>query len=344
MASQQKQVNISGMNPTQKVAALLIVLGPKAATEILRNIPDEDLIEQITLEIANLNKVPLETLDSILEEFFSIFQASGFISRGGIDYAKMLLEEAYGSDKAGNILDKLVTILNSTPFQFFNDADAMQLATSFQNENPQLIALILAYLKPEKSAAVLNNLPTDVQAAVAFKIAEMESTNPEIISDIEKIVENKFSSVVIQDFSKAGGIEALATILNRADRATEKKIMESIESKNHDLVEQIKDLMFVFEDIVKLEDRAVQRVLREVDNKDLALSLKGSNQDVKDKIFKNMSERARTMLVDDMEYMGPVRAKDVQECQSKIVNIIRLLESTGEIVVARSGSEDEYIE
>lgn len=344
MATLGKPLNLANMNPTQKVAALLIVLGPKAATEILKNIPDEDLIEQITLEIANLNKVPLETLDSILEEFYSIFQASGFISRGGIDYAKILLEEAYGSDKANNILDKLVTILNSTPFQFFNDADAQQLATSFQNENPQLIALILAYLKPEKSAAVLNCLPQDVQTAVAFKIAEMETTNPEIIADIEKIVENKFSSVVIQDFSKAGGIESLATILNRVDRATEKKIMESIEMKDKSLVEQIKDLMFVFEDIVKLEDRAIQRILREVDNKDLAMSLKGSNQEVKDKIFKNMSERARTMLNDDMEYMGPVRAKDVQECQSKIVGIIRMLESSGEIVVLRSGVEDEYIE
>ncbi len=339
-----KQLNLSNMNATQKVAALLIVLGPKAATEILKNIPDEDLIEQITLDIANLNKVPMETLDQILEEFYSIFQASGFISRGGIDYAKILLEEAYGPDKANNILDKLVTILNSTPFQFFNDADAQQLATSFQNENPQLIALILAYLKPEKSAAVLNFLPPEVQTAVAFKIAEMESTNPEIIADIEKIVENKFSSVVIQDFSKAGGVESLATILNRVDRATEKKIMESIEARDKDLVEQIKDLMFVFEDIVKLEDRAIQRILREVDNKDLAMSLKGSNQEVKDKIFKNMSERARTMLTDDMEYMGPVRAKDVQECQSKIVGIIRMLESSGEIVVLRSGVEDEYIE
>lgn len=339
-----KQLNLSNMNATQKVAALLIVLGPKAATEILKNIPDEDLIEQITLDIANLNKVPIETLDQILEEFYSIFQASGFISRGGIDYAKILLEEAYGPDKANNILDKLVTILNSTPFQFFNDADAQQLATSFQNENPQLIALILAYLKPEKSAAVLNFLPPEVQTAVAFKIAEMESTNPEIIADIEKIVENKFSSVVIQDFSKAGGVESLATILNRVDRATEKKIMESIEARDKDLVEQIKDLMFVFEDIVKLEDRAIQRILREVDNKDLAMSLKGSNQEVKDKIFKNMSERARTMLTDDMEYMGPVRAKDVQECQSKIVGIIRMLESSGEIVVLRSGVEDEYIE
>lgn len=339
-----KQLNLSNMNATQKVAALLIVLGPKAATEILKNIPDEDLIEQITLDIANLNKVPMETLDQILEEFYSIFQASGFISRGGIDYAKILLEEAYGPDKANDILDKLVTILNSTPFQFFNDADAQQLATSFQNENPQLIALILAYLKPEKSAAVLNFLPPEVQTAVAFKIAEMESTNPEIIADIEKIVENKFSSVVIQDFSKAGGVESLATILNRVDRATEKKIMESIEARDKDLVEQIKDLMFVFEDIVKLEDRAIQRILREVDNKDLAMSLKGSNQEVKDKIFKNMSERARIMLTDDMEYMGPVRAKDVQECQSKIVGIIRMLESSGEIVVLRSGVEDEYIE
>lgn len=291
-----------------------------------------------------MNKLPVETLEAVVDEFHTIFQANSMLASGGMSYAKTLLEKAYGSEETSRILDRLVTILNSNPFQFFNEADPVQLATSFQNENPQLIALILAYLKPEKSAAVLNFLPPEVQTAVAFKIAEMESTNPEIIADIEKIVENKFSSVVIQDFSKAGGVESLATILNRVDRTTEKKIMESIEARDKDLVEQIKDLMFVFEDIVKLEDRAIQRILREVDNKDLAMSLKGSNQEVKDKIFKNMSERARTMLTDDMEYMGPVRAKDVQECQSKIVGIIRMLESSGEIVVLRSGVEDEYIE
>lgn len=337
-------IDIARMSQCQKVAALLIILGPQTATEILKNIPDEDLIEQITLEVANLNKVAPETLDVILEEFHSIFQASSYLSHGGMDYAKTLLEQAYGTDKAGGILDKLVTILNSTPFQFFNEADPEQLATSLQNENPQLIALVLAYLKPDKSALVLNNLPFSVQASVALKIAEMDTTNPEIISEIEKVVESKFSSVVAQDFSKAGGVEALATILNRTDRSTEKKIIEVLDHHSAGLAEEVRELMFVFEDIIMLEDRAIQRLLRDIDPKDLALALKGSNEEVKEKIFKNMSERAQTMLQDDMDYMGPVRAKDVQENQSKIVSVVRALEESGEIIIMRGGVEDEFIE
>ena len=335
---------VGKMSNVQKVASLLIALGPQSATEILKNMPDDDFVEQITLEITNLNKISPEILDATLEEFYSIFQASNYLSHGGMDYAKTLLEQAYGADKAGAILDKLVTILNSTPFQFFNEADPEQLATSLQNENPQLIALVLAYIKPEKSALVLNNLPFNVQASVALKIAEMDTINPEIISEIEKVVENKFSSVVAQDFSKVGGVESLATILNRTDRGTEKKIMEALENRSTQLAEQVRELMFVFEDIVLLDNRSIQRLLREIDSKDLALALKGSNEDVKQKIFANMSERAQTMLADDMEYMGPVRAKDVQTSQTKIVSAIRKLEESGEIIIRRGNAEDEYIE
>jgi len=204
--------------------------------------------------------------------------------------------------------------------------------------------LIMAYLKPEHSAQVLNYLPPEVQAQVAVKIADMDTTNPEILSEIEKIVESKFSSVVVQDFSKAGGVESLANILNRADRATERNVIELLEVQNPDLAEEVRELMFVFEDIVNLEDRAIQRILREVDTKDLAMSLKGTKEDVKEKIFKNMSERAQAMLRDEMEYMGPVRAKEVQENQSKIVGVIRTLEVAGEIIVSRESNEDELID
>ena len=237
-----------------------------------------------------------------------------------------------------------MTLMNSNPFQFFNDADCSQLAASFQNENPQLIALILAYLKPESSAQVLNALTPEVQAQVALKIAEMSTTNPEIISDIEKIVESKFSSVVAQDFSKAGGVGALASILNRADRATEKNVIENLELKSPEIADEVRELMFVFEDIIKLEDRAIQKILREVDTRDIALSLKGATEDLKEKIFSNMSERARAMLKDDMEYMGPVRAKDVQEVQTKIVRLIRTLEAAGEINIDRGGDGEELID
>lgn len=337
-------IEIHTMTTTQKVAALLIALGPATASEVLKNITDDDLLEQVTLDIASLNKVPTEVLNSILEEFRAIFQASNYLSSGGMNYAKELLEKAYGNEQAKKILDRLLVLMNSNPFQFFNEADPGQLATSFQNENPQLIALIMAYLKPEHSAQVLNFLPADVQAQVALKIADMDTTNPEILSEIEKIVESKFSSVVVQDFSKAGGVESLADILNHADRSTERNVIELLEIQSPQLAEEVRELMFVFEDIVNLEDRAIQRILREVDTKDLAMSLKGTKEDVKEKIFKNMSERAQAMLRDEMEYMGPVRAREVQEIQSKIVGIIRTLEVAGEIVVSRENNEDELID
>lgn len=339
-----EKMALVNMTNSQRVAALLIVLGPNTATEVLKNIPDDDLIEQITLDIASLNKVPKEVLDDVLEEFHSIFQANSFLAMGGVGYAKKLLEQAYGYDKASSILDKLMATLHANPFQFFNDADPAQLATSFQGENPQLISLILAYLKPEKAAAVLNNLPPSIQTSVAMRIAEMDRTNPEVLSEVEKIIESKFSSVVSQDFSKAGGVDALASILNRSDRSTEKTIMEKLESHNMELAESVRELMFVFEDIIKLDDRSIQRLLREVETKDLGMALKGSNGDVKDKIFRNMSERAATMLKDDMEFMGPVRAKEVQECQTKIVAIIRALEAAGEIVLFRDSAEDDLID
>ncbi len=336
-------INFKTMTNMQKVAALLIVLGPNTASEILKNISDDELIEQITMEIATLNKVPPEALDEVLEEFYSLFQASSYLSLGGMNYAQTLLEKVYGPERSQFILNKLVSAMHSNPFEFFNGADPSQLATSFQNENPQLIALVLAYLKPDKAAQVMNDLPPKIQAAVSIKIAEMDRTNPEILSDVEKIVEQKFSSVVTQDFSKAGGVEALANILNRADRSTEKLIIETLEFQSPELAEQVRELMFVFEDIILLDDRSIQRILREIDSRELALALKGANNEVKDKIFKNMSERAGEMLKDDMQYMGPVRTKEVQEAQSKIVSVLRALESSGEIIIMRAGAEDEFI-
>lgn len=338
-----EDLTFNKMTNSQKVATLLIALGPSTATEVLKNIPDEDLIEQITIDIASLNKIPKEILDEVLEEFYSYFQASNLISRGGMDYARKILEEAYGGDRAKTVLEKLASTRNN-PFQFFNEADPAQLASSLQSENPQLIALVMAYLKPDKAAAIISNLPERIQSTVAIKIAEMDRTNPEILKEVEKIIETKFSSVVVQDFSKAGGIEVLADILNRTDRSSEKRIMESLESQNIDMAERIRELMFVFEDVVKLDDRSVQRILREVETKDIALALKGTNDEVKEKIFNNMSERASGMLKDDMEYMGPVRAREVQEAQTTIVAIIRALEATGEIVIAREGVEDDFIE
>ena len=342
--SAPQKIDVSKMKPSQKVAALLILLGPGSSAEILKNIHDDEVLEQITLDIASMQKLPTEALEEIVNEFHTIFKASDMVSSGGMNYAKTLLEKAYGSEEADKILDRLVSVLNTNPFQFFNDADPVHLATSFQNENPQLIALILAYLKPEISAKVLNSLPPSVQAKVSLKIAQMESTNPEIISEVEKIVESRFSNVVVQDFSKVGGTATLASILNRTDRATEKNVIEMLEEVTPEVAENVRALMFVFEDIINLEDKAIQRILREVDSKDLCLALKGVRDDIKDKFLNNMSERAQAILLEEMEYLGPARAKDVQEMQTKIVFTIRSLESSGEITIYKDSAEDELIE
>lgn len=334
----------SNMTNTQKVAALLITLGPKAASEVMKQIDDETEIERIALEIASMRKLDEPVIRELLDEFYLVFQASGYLSTGGVGYAKQLLEETYGQGGAEKILERLVATLQTNPFDFFNKADPTQLATSFQNENPQLVALVLAYLNAEQSASIISLLPPDMQGEVATRIAVMDRTNPEVLREVERILENKFSSVVMADFSSAGGVEAIAEILNHSDRTTEKAILDGLEVKDPELAEQVRELMFVFEDIVHLDDRSIQRILREVDTKDLALSLKGANQDVRDKVLKNMSERAAALLMDDMEYMGPVRAKDVQEKQSYIVGVIRALESAGEVAISRSAVEDDFIE
>lgn len=337
-------INYENLTPAQKVAALLIALGPSAASEVLKNVPSEEMLDQITVAISTLDKVPPEILNGIITEFYQYFTAQSYIVSGGMQYARDLLKKAYGNEKASGIMNRLVALCTTNPFQFFNDADPAQLASSLQAENPQLIALILAYLTPSNSASVLNALPPDIQGEVAIKIAEMGSLNPEILSEVEKIVESKFSSVVAQDFSKAGGVHALANILNRTDRATEKNVLDLLEIRNSEVAEGVREYMFVFEDIIKLDDKSLQRVLKELDFRDIALALKGTKEELKQKIFSNLSERAQFMLAEDIEYMGPVRAKDVQTVQGKIVATIRQLESDGEIVISRGGEEEELID
>ena len=330
--------------PSQKVAALLIALGPSTASEILKNIKDDDLLEQLTLDIANLGKVSDEDLNDLLTEFKAVFQAKNFVASGGVNYAKQLLAQAYGDTEAAKMLEKVNSMVNTNPFYFLNEADPSQLANTFSTENPQLLALILAYIRPELAAQVLSFLPPDVQAVVAMKIADMTPTNPEILTTIEDIVERKFSALLVQDFTNAGGVESLANILNCCDRGTEKNIMEWLDIENQEMAQEVRDLMFVFEDIIILDDRAIQRVLREVEGKVLATALKGTTDEIKEKIFRNMSERAKQMLQDDMEYLGPVRAKEVQDAQTSVVGAIRTLEASGEITITRASVEDELIE
>ncbi|MDH7576766.1 MAG: flagellar motor switch protein FliG [Bacillota bacterium] len=328
-----------GLTGKQKAAILLISLGPELSAQIFKHLQEEE-IEQLTLEIANIRKVPSEKRDEVYQEFYQMCVANEYISQGGIDYARELLEKALGPQKAAEIIGRLTASLQVRPFDFIRKADPGQVLNFIQGEHPQTIALIMAYLDPDQAAAVLSALPPEHQSEVARRVALMDRTSPEIVREVEKVLERKLSSIVTQDYTIAGGVKALVEVLNRVDRSTEKTIIETLEIQDPELAEEVKKLMFVFEDIVQLDDRAVQLVLREVDSHDLALALKGAGEEVMSKIERNISKRAAQMLKEDIEYMGPVRLRDVEEAQQKIVAIIRKLEEQGQIIITRGGREE----
>ncbi|MFZ7104591.1 MAG: flagellar motor switch protein FliG [Peptococcaceae bacterium] len=323
----------------QKAAILLIGLGPERSAQILKHFNDEE-IEQITLEIANLRKIPNDQRGRIFEEFYQLYMANEYIAKGGIEYAKEVLEKALGNQKAVSIINRLTSSLQVRPFDFVRKADPSQLLSFIQGEHPQTIALIMAYLDSEQSAIVLSSLPSELQSEVARRIAILDRTSPEIIKEIEAVLEKKFSNLVTHDFTTAGGVPSVVQILSRVDRTTEKTILETLEVQDPELAEEIKKLMFVFEDVVHLDDRSVQQVLREVEQKDLALALKGSSEEVKNKVKRNMSKRAAELIEEELEFMGPVRLRDVEEAQQRIVGIIRRLEESGEIVISRGGGDE----
>ena len=330
------------LNGKQKAAVLLVSLGPDISAQIFQHLSEEE-IEELTLEIANMRQVDTETKDEVLEEFYRLMEAKDYINQGGIDYAREVLQKAVGEDRARSILGRLTATLQVRPFDAVRKTDPSQLLNFIQGEHPQTIALVMAYLHPDQASQVLSSLPGEIQTEVARRIAQMDRTSPDIIKEVEDVLEQKLSSVVTNEYATAGGIESIVDILNQADRGTEKNILDEMEENNPDLAEEIRQRMFVFEDIVILADRAIQMVLRQVETQDLALALKTASDDVEDKILNNMSNRAAQMLKEDMEYMGPVRVREVEEAQQKIVNVIRQLEESGEIVVARGG-ESEIVE
>jgi flagellar motor switch protein FliG len=323
----------------EKAAMLLISLGPERSAEIFKHLKDEE-IEQLTLEIANIRTVSQEDKERVLEEFYQICLAQEYIAEGGIGYAKEILEKALGTQRALDVINKLTVSLQVRPFDFVRKADPAQLLNFIQNEHPQTIALILAYLKPQQSSIVLSALPQDKQADVARRIATMDRTSPEVIKEVERVLEKKLSSLVTEDYTAAGGVQAIVDILNSVDRGTEKYIMETLEIEDTDLAEEIKKRMFVFEDILTLDNRSIQRFLRDVENQQLAVALKGATDEVQKMIFSNMSKRLVDMIKEDIEFLGPVRLKDVEEAQQKIVNVIRKLEDAGEIVISRGGGDE----
>ena len=325
----------------QKAAIFLLAVGAEVAADVMKRLQEAE-VDTLTYEIARLDKITPEDKEKVLQEFQELMMAQEFITKGGIDQARSILERALGTQKAIDIVNRLTSSLQVRPFDFVRRQDPAQLLNFIQNEHPQTISLILSYLDSNKAASILSALPHQIQSDVARRIAKMDRTSPEVLREVERVLERKLSTLSNEDYTMAGGIEAVVEVINNVDRGTEKSIIEALEEEDPELAEEIKKKMFVFEDIVLLDDKAIQKTLRELDNSDLAKALKAVDTEVQDKIYRNMSKRAAALLREDMEFMGPVRLKDVEEAQQKIVNIIRKLEEEGEIVVARAG-EDELV-
>src|SRR5687768_7573326 len=313
----------------RKAAILLLSLDQDEAAEILRRLPPE-AVEEVSREIASIGEIGLDLRRNIFGEFYSLALANSYISEGGLEYAKQLLQKSLSEDDASRVIKQVTQQVQTSPFSFLQKAESENLLTFIQDEHPQTIALILAHLPAQKASEIMVGLPSQKQIEVVKRIANMEQTNPEVIKEVERGLEHRLSDIVSQTFEKAGGVDTVAEILNLADRSTEKGIMEGLEAEDPDLVEQIRRLMFVFEDILLVNDKGIQSVLKEVDNEELALALKPASEELKQKIFKNMSERAAQLIAEDMQYMGPVRVSDVESAQQKIVDIVRRLEDSGD--------------
>lgn len=334
--------NTGELTGIRKSAILLLSVGQDTAAEILKRL-DREQIEEISREIAAMEGVTARQRDSVVNEFYHLALANNYLEEGGLEYAKALLQKTLPADDAKRIIDQVAQAIQSSPFSFLQKAESENLLTFIQDEHPQTIALILAHLHPDKASEILVGLPSAKQIEVVKRIANMEQTNPEVIHEVERGLEHRLSAIVNQSFEKVGGVETVAEMLNLADRATEKAIMEGLEAEDPELVESIRRLMFVFEDILHVNDKGIQAVLKEVDNDELALALKTASDELKEKIFRNMSERAAQLIKEDMEYMGPVRVSDVEAAQQKVVDVVRRLEDAGEIIITGRGGDEEVI-
>jgi len=325
----------------KKAAVLLVSLGPERAAEVFKHLRDEE-IESLSLEMAKLQRVDPTTTATVLEEFAATIQAFDSLMSGGVDYAREVLERALGPERALEIIGRLSSVIEMRPFEFLRKTPPEQLVTFLRNESPQTVALVVANLHTSLASQVLSHLPSGEQAEIALRIARMGETSPEVVKQVERVMKNKLDSVVQQEYSSAGGIKSLAEILNHADRSTERNVLDALTESDEELAAEVRRLLFVFEDVVKLDDRSIQLVLREADQKDLALALRGVNDDVKERILSNMSERGAQMLVEEMAYMPPQRKRVVEEAQGRIVAIVRKLEEAGALVLSR-GEEDAVV-
>lgn len=319
-----------------KVASFMIALGPELSSKVIKLLP-EDIIEQVSLCVANISSLTVTERDEILAEFVELAKGQQYISQGGVSYAREILEEALGKRKAEEILNRLLASLEARPFSFAREMDSKVLANFLRNEHPQTIALVLSYLDPDQASNILSMLSPEQQINVATKIALMEHVAPDALKELSQILSDRFSVHAIKGSHEAGGVKSLVNILNKVDRSTEKTILERMEEENPTLAEEVRKRLFVFEDIVNLEDSAIQKVIQEVDKKDLALAIKGSTSEVQERIFRNISKRARELLQEEIVYLGPIRLRDVEEAQQRIVSVIRRLDDEGSIIISRGG-------
>jgi flagellar motor switch protein FliG len=325
-----------------KAAILLLSVGSDAASKVLQ-LMNPETVEEVTRELASLGRVPKALQESVIEEFYTLTVAAEYANEGNLDYAKQLLTKSMESKQADRVLAQIQTQVQKTPFSFLQRAESENLLTFIQDEHPQTIALIVCHLPHHKAAEILAGLPMQKQIEVIKRVANMEQTNPEVIREVERGLESRLANMLVQSMEKAGGVPTVSEILNLADRATEKAILEGLEAEDPDLVEQIRRLMFVFEDVKMVNDKGIQAVLKEVDNEELALALKTASEELKNKIFKNMSERAAQLIKEDMQFMGPVKVSDVEASQQRIVDIVRRLEEAGEVIIEGRGGDAEAL-
>ncbi|MBI1336393.1 MAG: flagellar motor switch protein FliG [Phycisphaera sp.] len=337
-----KPESLEELSGIRKAAILMLAIGDEAAAIILKQL-EVKTVEDVTRELASLGSVRKDLRDQVVHEFYDLALAQSWANEGGLEYARSLLSKSMDPKEAERILAQIRTHVRKTPFSFLQKAESQNLLTFIQDEHPQTIALILSHLPYHKASEILAGLPSPKQIEVVKRVANMEQTNPEVISEVERGLETRLSTMLTQSFEKIGGVDTVAEVLNLVDRTTEKGIMEGLEAEDPDLVEEIRRLMFVFEDILLVDDKGIQAVLKEVDNDELALSLKTASEDLKQKIFSNMSERASQLIKEDMEYMGPVRISDVESAQQRIVDIVRRLEDAGEIIISGRGGAGEMV-
>jgi len=330
------------MNPIQKAAVALVAFGPEVSAHVLKGLPDDD-IERLTVEIANMRDVPAEIEEKVIEECYQVFMARQYVSQGGIDFAQQILEKAVGHNKAREIMKRLESVIKSSGFSLLKDIDPKQLTSFLQNEHPQTISLILTQLAPQHAASVLAELTPELQSEVSLRIATMEKIAPEILREIEQTLQGHFEQSIGGGVTASGGAKAVAEILNLIEASAEKNILQSLEAEDPDLAAEVKNMMFVFEDITLLDDRSIQRLLKEVETKDLAIALKATSDEVKGKIFSNVSERVAVMIKEEMEFMGPTRLSDVEAAQGRIVEAVRHLEEEGQIIISGRGGKEEII-